>query len=571
MVVIIDYYTKQEKVIINDRDELLKIYNKFKHDIWIGYNSRQYDVNIMKALILGMNPKEVNDKLILENKKGFEINRNFNNIEFYNYDTLLLNTSLKQLEGFMGENIKESSVPFNINRKLTESEIEETIRYCRHDVQQTIKVFEATKSDFDAHVGMIKEFKLPMGSFNKTKAQLSTEVLGAKRLHSLNDEMEYEFVKCIKLNKYKYIQDWFNDNRAYKVENDKGKLVKNQLKTNVMGLESVYGFGGMHSAIKKYQSDGFIVHSDVASFYPNVMINHGLLSRAVEEPEKYSNVLKQRLIYKRNNDERQAPYKIILNATFGICKDKYNKMYDPKRANEITINCQLLLTDLLEKIEMKFGEDVLLIQGNTDGIIVKLRDKTLFEEYKKVCNEWECRTGFTLEHDLIKRIVQKDVNNYIFEFENGKLERKGAYVKKLSKTNYDLPIVNKAIVEYFVNDIPVDKTINECEDLIEFQKISKIGSTYKYAMYGDKILNEKVLRTFAATKDLPGVFKVKDVVNKEGEITESIQKIADTPEKCFIYNDSVVGKKCPSYLDRQYYIDMAKERIKKFIGEYKEK
>lgn len=45
---------------------------------------------------------------------------------------------------------------------------------------------------------------------------------------------------------------------------------------------------------------------------------------------------------------------------------------------------------------------------------------------------------------------EKDVNNYVFIFSNGKVERKGAYVKELSPLDYDLPIINKALVDRLV-------------------------------------------------------------------------------------------------------------------------
>lgn len=39
----------------------------------------------------------------------------------------------------MGNDIKETSVPFSIDRKLTDEEIAETVKYCKHDVEQTIQ------------------------------------------------------------------------------------------------------------------------------------------------------------------------------------------------------------------------------------------------------------------------------------------------------------------------------------------------------------------------------------------------------------------------------------------------
>lgn len=268
LVCLTDYYTKQECVIVNDRNKLIKLYSKFKDNtIFIGFNNRHYDDVIFKAIILDMNIKEVNDKLI-EGKKAFEISKQFNKIKLYSYDTILLNKSLKQLELFMGSNIKETDVPFDIDRKLTHMEIQETIKYCKHDVSETIKVFEATKNEFLAHKSLIEKFNLPINSFSKTKAKLSAEILEAERQHGLNDGLDYEFLPTVKLNKYKYIQEWFDTHREYTYVNEKGTNKKMQLETEVFGINTIYGFGGLHSARKKYfhkvEENELIVHSDVA-------------------------------------------------------------------------------------------------------------------------------------------------------------------------------------------------------------------------------------------------------------------------------------------------------------------
>lgn len=269
LVVIIDYNTRKKKVIINNRKELVDFYNKAKDKyIWVGFNSRNYDSTILKAIILGMNPKEINDKLIVEGMKPHQISRKFNDIDLINYDTMVdRNSSLKQLEGFMGSMIKESDVDFNLNRKLTKDEIKETVYYCTHDVEETIKVFEQTKSDFEAQMGLIQEFNLPLKYLTKTKAKLSATILEAERQHGLNDEMEYSFPPA-KLGKYECVKEHFDKNRFLTYVNEKGVNKKNQLEIDVYGLKTVYGFGGLHAAIPKYitdNSDGsLIIHSDVA-------------------------------------------------------------------------------------------------------------------------------------------------------------------------------------------------------------------------------------------------------------------------------------------------------------------
>ena len=81
-------------------------------------------------------------------------------------------------------------------------------------------------------------------------------------------------------------------------------------------------------------------------------------------------------------------------------------------ANNICINGQLLLIDLIEQIEKRFGDTCQLIQANTDGILVKLESPDLYDTYVSVCKEWESRTGYELEHDIYQRVIQRDVNSY---------------------------------------------------------------------------------------------------------------------------------------------------------------
>lgn len=347
--------------------------------------------------------------------------------------------------------------------------------------------------------------------------------------------------------------------------NEKGKEVKAGLKTKVMGVDTDFGWGGLHAAKKKYVSEGLLVHSDVASYYPSIMRYHNLLSRAVVNPDKFSTIMDKRLEYKKAKNPIQGSLKVMINGAYGVCKDKYSPMFDERRANEICINCQLLLLDLCEKLEDEFGENIVAVNLNTDGIIMELKNPDDLPRYKEICKEWEDRTKFKLEHDLISKIIQKDVNNYIFKFEDGKLERKGAYVKELKKIDYNLEIVNRAVVEYLLNNTPVEETINNCNKLIDFQFICKVGSTYKNIRWGDKDISEKVIRTFATIDDKPGVFKIK-IKEKDGEMIESVEKIANTPEKCVILNDNITNENTPNWLDRSYYIDMAKKRIEDYLG-----
>ena len=157
LAVLIDVTAKKEYVIINNRDELKSLYEANRKDIWVGFNNRHYDQYIFKGILLGMNPKKINDWIIIDKKEGWQYSRAFNKIPMINYDVMPNPpVGLKTLEGFMGANIKETDVDFRIRRRLTQEEIQQTVKYCRHDVEQTIEVFLKKISEFNAMHGIIQ-------------------------------------------------------------------------------------------------------------------------------------------------------------------------------------------------------------------------------------------------------------------------------------------------------------------------------------------------------------------------------------------------------------------------------
>lgn len=182
----------------------------------------------------------------------------------------------------------------------------------------------------------------------------------------------------------------------------------------------------------------------------------------------------------------------------------------------------------------------------------------MIDVVKEVASEWEKRTRLDLEWDEYTKIVQKDVNNFIMVEPDGGYKSKGAYLKKLSPIDSDLLIVNKALIEYFLNGTPIAKTIESSTNLADFQKIVKVSSLYKYALLGETKIKEKVLRVFASKKeDAPQLFKVKT--------EDRVEKIANTPEKCFIMNDDIEGVGIPDDLDLNYYIELANVRLNDFF------
>lgn len=551
MVVIINPVEKTKEVIVNDVNKLQKYYETHKDQIWIGYNSRNYDQYILKGILCGFDPKKINDFIILEGRKGWEFSSLFHKFQLYNYDCSKGFNSLKQLEGFMGNNIKETSVDFNIDRALTQDEIEQTVKYCTHDVEQTMEVFLRTKNEFDAQMALLKTFDLPLKNVGKTQAQLAAIILSAAK-KDFTDEWNIRLPKTLQLNKYKHIAEWFLN----KENHDYSKT----LKCDIAGVEHVVAWGGLHGAMNKYsyecKSDELLIMADVDQLYPTLMIVYKLLSRAVSDYSKFENILNESLRLKKLKMKKERePYKRICNITYGAEGDRYNAMYDPLHRNLVCVFGQVLMIDLIEKIE----PFVKLIQSNTDGILILIKEKD-FEKLDDLVYEWEQRTGLHMSFDLYKKIIQKDVNNYVaIDFEGG-IKSKGGFVKKLSELDYDLPIVNKALVNYIVHDVAVEKTIYSCDELKQFQKIVKISNKYIAGWHNDEQLNDKTFRVFASRNCNDSfIGKIKD---KKGKLV--IEKFANTPDKCFIWNEEVNDVAVPEQLDKEYYVEVAKKRLEQF-------
>lgn len=624
LAVFIDVTKKKEYVIINNPDELKALYEANSKDIWVGYNNRHYDQYIFKGILLGMNPKRINDWIIVEKKEGWQFSSVFNKVPMINYDVMPNPpVGLKTLEGFLGSNIKETDVDFRINRKLTKEEIEMTVFYCRHDVEETIKVFLEKIDEFNAMHGIVKAFPnmVNLSNIGDSEARITAKVLGCQK-QDFDDEFDFFILPCIQLNKYKFVQEWFenavedctNEMKAlYNDPNTKNRwkydytdpyrwsryFYSRSLTVTIAGIPHTFGFGGLHGAdeepVHLDEKDGAGYHVDVNNYYPSLLLAWLLVTRAATN-DNYGLVYKTRkeLKYKQTHASNKAeakrwkkaqlPYKKMLNALSGAMKDKTNPAYDPRNNNCMCINGQLMLLDLIEHLEVI--PDFRLVQSNTDGLIVWIPDTDeAFDMVDDICWEWEerCSTehcDIRLKTDSIKEIYQKDVNNYLWIEADGSVERIGAYVKELSAVDNDLPILNKALVDYMVKKTPVEQTINQCDDLIMFQKIVKLSDKYDWVEhehctplvshigkrtiktvyeYPDKDkYTYKSYRVLASNNQEDGRLLKRKQVKAKGE------KFGNTPDHCFIFNDSVVGVKTPPKLDRQWYIALAKKRLKQF-------
>ena len=562
-------------------------YDERSNYVWAGYNSKSYDRFILGALYCGASKADLyqlSQDLVTtkeRTKRQWGYLRALEDFKSYDVSSFKIEGgkpkySLKQLEAFMGHDIEESSIEWDYNQPFTKEQKESTRRYCLHDVQETLEVLLRTIADFRAQADLIQTFNLDGKAWGMTKAQLTAEVLQCKKtiietiedngiLYDVERPLDYSgeewvnfILPCVDIRQYTDILDFFSDADNYK---DGQKPV-----FNVMGVPHVFGLGGIHGALNRYhQGGGNILHIDVTSYYPSMMIEWDLLTRRTQQPELFKEIYNKRLELKRAGKKReQQPYKIILNSTFGISNDKYSKAYDPCKNHEVCINGQLLYVMLLERLEGHCK----LIQSNTDGIIISYagydRDKIL-----EICSQWEKETRMSLDYDEIDEIWQKDVNNYLVRFTNGKYEAKGAYMKFDNDLDRDLAIIRTAARQGLIegSEDAVRNTIEHCTDLKQFQKLFKLRSPYKYVYLGEQEqLHHKCFRLFAVTDG--------DTLRKQKQAGGTKEKVANAPESaCIVYGDledpeltDSTGKPFNiSRLDYSYYIERAIKQYKEML------
>lgn len=585
----------------NNTDELLEFYEKNKNNIWAGHNINHYDNIILKCILLGITGpelKQISDDIIY-NDNGRIISKKYNLHKIYllPMDVMqdAIRYSLKEVEGYLGMSIEESSVPFTLERPLTKEEIEDVFKYNQHDVDATTEEILLRLSRLQNKLQLLIEYNLPVTMIEYTNQQLCAEILQADYT-KFNDGLQpYDIsIAPININKYKECIDFFTTCK----ELDYNK----QLSIDIANVPHILAAGGIHGAIKNFIYHEEIWLVDAASYYPNMMINFNLCSRAMSHSENFSNLVKKRmsvkslkmkykdLISKQKNETLKEEYKIKvenysrksealklpINTTSGAMKAKFSKLFDERNNNWMCITGQLLLVDLIESMEPYMT----LIQSNTDGIMIIPKDKEKCDEKIK---DWETKTGLILEKTIAKTIFQKDVNNYILLDINGNVKTKGGFVAQYHNDNRyqdtlrrNCEILDDAIVDYLLYNTPIEQTIcNKELPLLKFQIIKKLGSMYddivlyKYDTNGELVYDRNVNRInrIFATNDI-SYGKLMKKHNKKSKY----DSVESCPDRCMIINSDIRDLKAKDIdLDFDWYITLAKSRVIDFVLSDEEK
>lgn len=585
-----DRATRERTIVHNDNEAVMEFMRN--SPLLVGFNNKNYDQFILKAVLVGMSPEEikrVNDLIIVEGIPGWQIPELRDSVYFDQFDLMddtQQGTGLKDIEGHLGMNIQETTVDFEIDRPLTDEELDEVIYYCKHDVDATEvlldlrEVYVANKLTLGREKGLS-----PAKALYMTNAKLTAAYLDAT-MREHDDEREYVFPDNIL---WEYIpaevREFFG--RIHDSSIPSPVLFKQYLDIMVGDCNTRLAWGGIHGAIPNYREetkDGrSIKNADVGSYYPHLMTIDGYYSRNIPSVEVYEAMLNRRMAAKKSGDTALAnALKLVANTTYGAMLNQYNDLYDPLQGRSVCITGQLRLLELANHLLAKCPT-LKVIQLNTDGIMCSFDDCDA-ATWDAILKEWQDRTGFTLEEDLIKMICQKDVNNYVevpFKGDpkikggvlvrgavtNGKVDFEAMGFPKWEnlfggafKINNNAVIVSKAVVECIANGTPVRDTIMASSSIFDFQLIAKTWQKCGNAVHehGGKMVEVQRVNRVYAVED----YEVGTLYQVDPD-TGNYRKVSGLPAHCLVDNDNHLTIEV---IDRDWYIRLAQRYVNDFFG-----
>jgi DNA polymerase elongation subunit (family B) len=301
-----------------------------------------------------------------------------------------------------------------------------------------------------------------------------------------------------------------------------------------------------------------IVDADVASMYPNIAIANRVYPEHLSEKfcDIYQDVYNQRKSYPKGSAEN-AMLKLALNGVYGDSNNKYSPFYDPQYTMSITINGQLSLCLLADKL-MDI-EGLSIVQVNTDGITVKL-PRSKRDQYDRVCDAWQKQVGLQLEYAEYSKMIVRDCNNYLAIYTDGKVKRKGAYQYEDLGWHQDQGglVIPKAAEAAMLQGIPLDVYIKGHKNKYDFMLRAKVPRSSKLVMVmgdGTEVIQQNTCRYYACNAG-GNLVKVMPPLKEEAEprrigIGEGYSMWICNDINDFTWKD----------VDYQYYIDAAEKLV----------
>lgn len=504
---------KKAMSIIDSRD------NKFKHIIW------------------------ENDRIVPQ----------IDLFKVHHFDNMARSTSLKRLEFNMrSESVIE--LPYNPSKMLLPSEIDNLIEYNRYDVLQTLKFFRKSYREIELRKNLTEKYNKDFMNKNDPSIGSDFFIMNLEKINpgccyrKINGKKKIVQTHRSKINLDDIILPFINFEtlelknvltflKSKTINQTKG--VFNGLTADIGGIKAKFGTGGIHASVDntKYEAcNGYIIEDwDVTSYYPQLAVKHNFHPEHLGESfcHVYQELFEERKKHKKGTPEN-AMLKLALNGVYGKSNSTYSPFYDPQYTMSITINGQLLLCMICEKLTK--NPKIQLIQMNTDGFTLYYPEEE--NQYVLGCVQWwEALTHLSLESARFKRMFIRDVSSYLCELSNGEIKRKGAYnYEKEWHENHSALIIPKAAEQYLLYGVPIKGYImSPNRDVFDFMLNTKVNKNC-HLYHGEKKV-QRLSRYYISNEGLPltkihppngplGKFKLKHGISPL-EASKILEEVGD--------------------------------------------
>jgi hypothetical protein len=471
----------------------------------IGYNNLDYDYKVIHPLIATPNysltGKELAKKIykhscaVIENSykdRPEHLIPQRDLFRIWHFNAKSKRVSLKFLQINMGiERVQD--MPYDHTDTISESQIDEILDYNKNDVYTTYKFYELSTDKIKLRKVLTEKYGVDMANLSDVKvgeqiflkelskrSGINERVISAGRTPRTNISGK-EIVVPIKFKTPEF--QGIYDKYTQMIINDTAK--EQHISVQFDGVIYEFGFGGLHAC----RGSGVyydVKSADVSSYYPNLAIGQRFYPFHLGTVfcDVYQYIYQERKKYPKSSPE-SAAYKLALNGTFGQSNSEWSFFYDPAFTMKITVNGQLLLARLCEEITISGAGHI--IMANTDGIELHVKDEKAFQ---KACKDWEKAYNLELEFANYKKIAIRDANSYIGVKTNGEVKEKNDFeTKKEIFKDQSMRIVPIAVREYIVNGIPLEYTIESCEDIGMFMigKRSHNGTHFYRTVKGTEL------------------------------------------------------------------------------------
>lgn len=508
----------------------------------IGFNSIGFD---WPLAVMAVNNKSIEqmkaatNMIIMEGYKPWQVLRKLKlkNIEADHIDIIEvtpLQGSLKVYGGRVGTR-KMQDLPFHPESQLTAEQIAITRFYCVNDLQTTKDVCKEVEKDIQLRVELGKEVGLDLRS--KSDAQIAEAVIAHELERVLGHKPARPNIEPGTAYRYR-VPDWMSFQtplmqgvlntvcNSLFIVTEKGSIglppQLSNLKINLGYSVYTMGIGGLHSNEKKtahYSNELYqLSDHDVTSYYPFIILNNSLFPAHLGRPflEVFRTIVYRRIDAKRNagkfsalakqenNPELKAKaadfkrtadsLKIVINGTFGKLGSKWSLFYSPDLLIQTTLTGQLALLMLIEAFELNGIE---VVSANTDGIVIKC-PKRLFELRDQILEWWQQRTSFELEASFYSLLASKDVNNYLALKQDGGIKGKGLYSDFGMRKNPTNKVCIDAVKAYLEHGTPLEKTITECDNVLDFLTVRNVSGgavAVRYIDLGEKNVSREQMES----------------------------------------------------------------------------